>query len=166
MSPAPETPLGSAFSSAFLDLLDRSDVHDPLTVDSQGEADTAGPWTVRKREDGGWEVVTEGRGPAAVIGSNDIAQLVAAAVPALSRTLVALGEPAEEGSDNARTLSAGDEDIGYVDTIFPEVLASYVNLLEHLRRSPLDLARLMYAARGSSLRRAGAILFLWEQAPR
>jgi hypothetical protein len=165
----PGVQAGSVFSAAFLDLLDRTDVHDPLTVASQGEADTAGPWSLRKREDGEWEVVAEGRAPAAVVGSNDLALLVAAAIPALSRQLVELGEPPEaEGSESARTLIAVDseEEIGYLDTLFPETLASYVNLLEYLRRSPLDLARLLYAARGSSLRRAGAILWLWEQAPR
>ncbi len=52
------------------------------------------------------------------------------------------------------------------EDVHEETLTAYLNVLEYPRRSPLDLARLMYAARGPALKRAGAILWVWEQAAR
>jgi hypothetical protein len=161
-------PIGSAFSSAFLHLIDRTDIHAFSTAVALGEAHAAGPWAVRKgsgRWDGLWEVAAEGREPAGAVDTYETAVLMAAAVPALGRRLFRLGNQLPEIGPTAHRLIAGEEAVtGHVATVDPEVFTGYLNVLEYLRRSPLDLARVMYAARNTSLRPAGAILWLWEQA--
>jgi hypothetical protein len=158
---------GSVFSAMFLERIDPDvDVTDALTEEGVGEADTAGPWSLRPRPDGQWEVVTEGRAPAATLSSYAIGLLVAAALPALGRRFFR-SAAAEEGGPGARLLlDASEEPVGQLTAVHEETLTAYLNVLEYLRRSPLDLARLMYAARGPALKRAGAILFIWEQAGR
>lgn len=167
-------PEGSVFSGMFLDRID-PDVTDPLTAEGVGEADTAGPWSIRQRQDGQWEVVTEGREPAAAVQGYETGLLIAAALPALGRRffrIVANAAPVsntvhEDGDPGGRVLlNASDEPIGQLSAVHEETLTAYLNVLEYLRRSPLDLARLMYAARGPALKRAGSILWVWEQAAR
>jgi hypothetical protein len=164
MSFDPKVP--NAFSPAFLQLNDRSDLVDSLTGEAAGEAHTVGPWTVRQgsgEREGRWEVAADGREPVGVVDSHDTALLVAAAVPALGRRLFRLGNPVRGISPTAHELVAGEAVTGHVDVLDPEIFSSYLNVLEYLRRSPLDLARVMYASRGASLQPAGALLWLWEQ---
>jgi len=161
-------PEGSVFSGMFLDRID-PDVTDPLTAEGVGEADTAGPWSLRQRQDGQWEVVTEGREPAAAVQAYETGLLIAAALPALGRRFfrIVADTTGEGGDPGGRVLlNASDEPIGQLSAVHEETLAAYLNVLEYLRRSPLDLARLMYAARGPALKRAGSILWVWEQAAR
>ncbi len=165
MSVDPEGPAGSVFSKLFLERID-PDVTDQLTADGVDEADTAGPWGLQQGEGGQWEVVAEGRGPAAVVSSYEIGLLIAAALPALGRRFYRIVAD-EAGGPGARVLlNAGEEPIGQLSAVHEDTLAAFLNVLEYLRRSPVDLARLMYAARGPALKRAGTILWLWEQAAR
>lgn len=158
---------GSVFSAMFLERIDPDvDVTDALTEEGVGEADTAGPWSLRQRQDGRWEVVTEGRAPAATLSSYEIGLMVAAALPALGRRFFRSAADEEGGAGARLLLDASEEPIGHLAAVHEETLTAYLNVLEYLRRSPLDLARLMYAARGPALKRAGAILFIWEQAGR
>jgi hypothetical protein len=164
MSFDPQVP--NAFSPVFLQLNDRNDVVDSLTGEAAGEAHTVGPWSVRPGSgpwEGRWEVAAEGREPVGVVESRDTALLVAAAVPALGRRLFRLGNPAKGISPTAHELIAGEAVAGHLDVLDPDIFASFLNVLEYLRRSPLDLARVMYASRGTSLQPAGALLWLWEQ---
>ncbi len=169
---------GSVFSGMFLDHID-PDVTDPLTAEGVGEADTAGPWSLRQRQDGQWEIVTEGREPAGAVQTYETGLLVAAALPAIGRRFFRIANASDLGADLGADLggaggdaggyvllNASDEPIGQLSAVHEETLTAYLNVLEYLRRSPLDLARLMYAARGPALKRAGSILWVWEQAAR
>lgn len=158
---------GSVFNTLFLERIhDSDDLTDQLTEEGLIEADTAGPWSVRKTEDGQWEVVAEGREPAAVVASYETALLVAAALPGLGRRFFANANDESPGALGYVLRDAGGQTIGHFSSLEPDTFTAHLNALEYLRRSPLDLARLMYAAKGPALQRAGAILFIWEQAGR
>lgn len=156
---------GSIFSPLFLERID-PDVTDQLTSDGVNEADTAGPWSIRLTQGGKWEVVTEGRGPAALVPSYETALLIAAALPALGRRFFLTVDDETPGALGLALLNHADEPLGQLAPVHEETLTAYLNVLEYLRRSPLDLARLMYAAKGPALQRAGSILWVWEQAAR
>ena len=157
---------GSVFNSLFLERIDYTDLADPLAESGVIEAETAGPWSVRKTHDGQWEVVAEGRGPVAVVAGYETALLVAAALPALGRRFFTSASDESPDALGHELRDASGEFIARYSSMEPETFVAHLNILEYLRRSPLDLARLMYAAKGPALQRAGAILFIWEQAGR
>jgi hypothetical protein len=157
---------GSVFNAMFIERIIDPDLTDPLTEEGVSEAETAGPWSLRQRPDKRWEVAAEAGGPAAVVPSYETALLIAAALPALGRQFFRTANDESPGGLGMALLDARDETIGQFRCVHEETFTAYLNVLEYLRRSPLDLARLMYAAKGPALERAGAILWVWELAGR
>lgn len=159
---------GSVFNTLFLQHMDNADFFmDPVAEEAVIEAEVAGPWSVQKTQDGKWEVVAEGRGPIAVLDGYETALLVAAAVPSLGRQLFAAQKDESPDSFGYVLYDAAGSAIGrFSSGLDLETFLAHLNVLDYLRRSPLDLARLMISAKGAALQRAGSILFIWEQAAR
>lgn len=156
MSSRGDFPLRNAFAPEFLAWMDRRD--EPSTV---GEADAAGPWTVRPHPDGGYAVMRaaerleEGDRPAGVFRRIETARLMAAVLPGTGRDaelhLRSHEEPAGYPVDGA------DGREGHI-RLFDEGLVAALNVADSLVRSPEALAWLLEAAGRITLEHAGRIL--------
>lgn len=152
----------NVFHSTFLDWLAVETAPDVL-AEAAAEADWSGPWQVHPRGEQ-WAVVTEGEPvPAVIAASYDTAMLAAALLPGTGRSpLVQLEEqPAALGFP---LLAGSGELLGHLRFLNVD-LARAMHVIECLRRSPLDYARVLYGARGTTLSRAGRILAEWHGAP-
>lgn len=152
----------NVFHSTFLDWLAIETLPDQV-AEATAEADGSGPWQVRPRGEK-WVVVTEGEPePAVIAASYDTALLAASLLPSTGRSpLVRLGETA---TAEGFPLLAGNGDLLGHSQFLNVDLGRAMHVIECLRRSPLDYARVLYAARGITLSRAGRILNEWYQAP-
>jgi hypothetical protein len=152
------TPHGNVFHASFLDRLQA----EAGESDHAAEADLAGPWLVQQ-VGAQWHVVAEGEDvPEVVAESYETAMLAAALLPSVGRSRLAL--VSERDAEGYRLLGAGGEVLAHLRHDFQD-LGHAMHVVECLRRSPLELARFLYSTRGSSLERAGRLLWTWEQAP-
>lgn len=151
----------SVFHQGFLDRLASLDTKDAASSAAEGEAEAVGPWTIEPRPDG-WAVQAEGEMPEALVTSHDTALLLAAVLPGTGRD-PAFARLLKDGTPSGFPLVGPQNEIlGYVRHFNPD-LSHALHVLECLRRSPVDLARLLFASRRSGLLRAGRLVSLWEE---
>lgn len=122
-------------------------------ADARAEAESAEPWSVVPAGAGLWAVIAAGEeDPEVLLRSQELALLVAAVLPSTGRApLVEVGRQA--GKDGYPLLSPSGEILGFVRHFRPE-LAAGLHVVEHVRRTPLALSRLLRAAAPISLSRA------------
>ena len=148
----------SVFNPDFLDRLSHRD----RSGSTFSEAEYAGPWTVRQREDG-FAVLREadsGAGtPDAVFTEREIALLIAAVYPTMGREQrfqVATSEDAAS-VDVSALVSGKLEKAGWLRHMHPELVEA-LNVVEWLLRSLASLALLLEAASFEVLAHAEKIL--------
>jgi hypothetical protein len=147
------------FDSDFLEWLSHRDRGGPTFT----EAEYAGPWTVRRREDG-FAVVRESEGedgvPDAELSERETALLLAAVLPSLGREQ-RFQLAAREGACGVDVKTVdGDgrlEKIGWLRYQHPELMEA-LSVLEWLLRSPASMAMFLEAASYEVLVHAGQIL--------
>ncbi|HEX9734077.1 MAG TPA: hypothetical protein VGG06_19065 [Thermoanaerobaculia bacterium] len=148
----------SVFNPHFLDRL----AHRDRSGSAFSEAEYAGPWTVRQRDDG-FAVLREADGengePDAVFTERETALLVAAVYPTMGREQQFQITTAEGGvgADVNALVSGKLEKAGWLRHMHPELVEA-LNVVEWLLRSPASLALLLEAASYEVLARAGEIL--------
>jgi len=152
----PRPPL-RVFTEEALALLRRRE--EPPTA---AEAELAGPWEVRRLPGGDWGVfrradLAAGRPPLVRLKAHWLALLAAAALPALGREAPFRVHP-EADEEGYPLLRAGAE-VGSVAFFLAE-LATALDLLEPILRSPAALALLFEAAGATALESAGSELGL------
>lgn len=153
----PSPPWIPIFTDEALSGLGRED--EPLTA---GEAELAGPWRVVELEDGELGVFRPGEEeaggePLLRTGNRQTALLAAAALPGLGR---AGGHRLDEVADGERfTLWRDGIEAGSAAVFFVE-LATALDGLEAIVRSPEALAFLLEAAGATALEQAGRRLGL------
>jgi hypothetical protein len=152
--PTGQPPSGTVFNQAYLSMLDHE------ASDTPAEAEVSGPWALHPAGDR-WAVSTEGEPPEVMATSHEIAQLAAALLPGTGRDLLfRLHDQAN--SEGYALVGLDGSLLAYLRHFNPE-LTRAMHVIECLRRDPLSLARVLHAARGPALARAGRIVWLWSQ---
>ena len=126
---------------------------EPELAEAEAEAEMAGPWRVEQAANG-WEVRAEGEEgpPLAMASRRDLAQMIAAVLPGMGRLPLFMLEDAPEGQPLA-VMAHTDTEVALVRLRFDR-LDRALHLLDMLRRSPFDLARVLAAAPASAVDRA------------
>jgi len=146
----------NAFNTEFLSWIDDRD--EPSSV---GEADAAGPWTVRHHPQGGFAVLRvaerleDGDHPAGVFRRAETARLAAAILPGSGRPPAFRLQPAAGSSGFALE---GDGELAGHLRLFDADLVAALNVADSMVRSPEALAWLLEAAGRVALEHTGRIL--------